>query len=109
MMDIRKIRCTVPCAPMTAESGFHCAMARDEIDRLRAALHGICIFQNLDEDGKTMQDIARAALEVTTNDCKEAFAVNERLQETVERLSVSVELLEERIFELERSAAHDHR
>ena len=30
--------------------------------KLRAALHGICMFSNLDEDGKVMQDIARAAL-----------------------------------------------
>lgn len=38
--------------------------AADEITRLRAALHGICMFNGLDEDGKTMQDIARAALAV---------------------------------------------
>jgi hypothetical protein len=36
---------------------------RADNKRLRAALHGICMFSNLDEDGKTMQDIARAALE----------------------------------------------
>ena len=37
-------------------------MAADN-GRLRAALHGICLFQGLDDDGRTMQDIARAALE----------------------------------------------
>jgi hypothetical protein len=37
-MDIRKIRCTVPCDPMTAENGCHCAEARDEITRLRGML-----------------------------------------------------------------------
>lgn len=35
MMDIRKIRCTVPCSPMSAENGCHCAEARDEVERLR--------------------------------------------------------------------------
>ena len=34
-----------------------------DINRLRLALHSICSFPNLDEDGSTMQDIARAALE----------------------------------------------
>ena len=37
-MDTRNIRCTVPCDPMTAESGCHCAEARDEILRLRSML-----------------------------------------------------------------------
>ena len=36
MMDIRKIRCTVPCNVENAESGCECAEARDEITRLRA-------------------------------------------------------------------------
>lgn len=36
MMDIRKIRCTVPCRVEDAASGCECAEARDEITRLRA-------------------------------------------------------------------------
>lgn len=35
MMDIRKIRCTVPCQVEDAKCGCHCAEARDEITRLR--------------------------------------------------------------------------
>lgn len=33
---IQRLRCTVPCADMTAKAGCHCAEARDEILRLRA-------------------------------------------------------------------------
>ena len=48
------------------EPGCPCCRAWaefDSVERLRAALHGICLFQGLDDDGRTMQDIARAALE----------------------------------------------
>lgn len=43
MMDIRKIRCTVPCQVEDAASGCECAEARDEITRLRANLDRITL------------------------------------------------------------------
>lgn len=59
MMDVRKIRCTVPCQVETVEGGCHCAQTRDEIERLRAALRDIIA----DSYSVYAIQVARAALE----------------------------------------------
>lgn len=79
------LRNDVPCNGDIDCAGELCNQAAEEIERLRKDL-SLAVFadneywQVLEKENERL----RAALEVTSSDCKEAFAENERLRAALE-------------------------